>query len=157
MKLRQFLSVVPRTVRISASILVGCAVLTGLIMGFFERAIDHLPYDPMATFRGMGIGFLLGGLLAIWLIGLGYVYGDARRRAMRQPVLWVMVAILCPHLLGFLLYFVLRQPIATTCTNCGQTIPSNQRFCSWCGNPQFPTPSGNGPSRSGSSGLASIA
>jgi hypothetical protein len=157
MKLRQFLSVVPRTVRISASILVGCAVLTGLIVGFFERTIYHLPHDPMATFRGMGIGFLLGGLLAIWLIGLGYVYGDARRRAMRQPVLWVLVAILCPHLLGFLLYFVLRQPIAVTCTNCGQAIPSNQRFCFWCGNPQSPTPSGNGQSQPSSSRQDSIA
>ena len=29
-----------------------------------------------------------------------------------RPVLWVLVAALFPHLLGFLLYFVMRHPIA---------------------------------------------
>jgi predicted amidophosphoribosyltransferase len=36
-------------------------------------------------------------------------------------------------LLGFLLYFVMRQPIAATCTQCGKTVPNHRPFCSWCG------------------------
>jgi hypothetical protein len=139
MKIRQFVNVVPKAIRTGAVMLVACGALTGLVLGFFWRSISHLPYDPIAIMGkvvlGLGVGLLLGSLVATWLLCLGYVYGDARRRAMR-PVLWVLVAALFPHLLGFLLYFVMRQPIASTCTHCGQTVPLYQRFCSWCGNPQ---------------------
>jgi hypothetical protein len=62
-----------------------------------------------------------------------------------RPVLWVLVAALFPHLLGFLLYFVLRQPIASPCAHCGHPIALNQPFCAWCGNAQTPRASGDAP------------
>jgi len=148
MKINRFLSVVPRGVQISAGLLAGFAVLAGLVLGFFERTINNLPNDPAATLLGKGIGvgavLLIGCLSAIWLLCVGFVYGDAKRRAM-HPVLWVLIVILCPHLLGFLLYFVLRQPIMGACTHCGQRIPQSPRFCAWCGNPQTPSTPGNPP------------
>jgi predicted amidophosphoribosyltransferase len=48
-------------------------------------------------------------------------------------------------LLGFLLYFVMRHPIAATCTQCGMTVSNHQRFCSWCGTPLVPSESAIGP------------
>jgi len=80
---------------------------------------------------------VLGILLAIWLLCLGFVFADAKLRAMRS-VLWVLVAALFPHLLGFLLYFVMRHPIAAACSHCGMTVSNHQRYCSWCGTAQFP-------------------
>jgi hypothetical protein len=141
MKLRRFLSIVPKTVQLWASILVGCAVLIGLVVGY-EAADQGALLRTMSMYGSAAL--VLGSLLAIWLLCLGFVFADARRRAMRS-VLWVLVAALFPHLLGFLLYFVMRHPIAATCTQCGMTVSNHQRFCSWCGTPLVPSESTSGP------------
>jgi hypothetical protein len=139
--LRRFLNIVPKTVQLWASILVGCAVLAGLIVAY-ETSDRTAVLRTMSAYGSAAL--VLGVLLGIWLLCLGFVYADARRRYMR-PVLWVLVAALFPHLLGFLLYFVMRHPIAATCTHCGMTVPNHQRFCSWCGTEQFPPNSTKGP------------
>lgn len=143
---QRFLSVVPKPVRTSAFILVVCGTLIGLTVGFLWPAIQHRQHFDtgaaiLAVVGCLAAGVFLSCLIAIWLLCLGYVYGDARQRGM-QPVLWVLVAMFVPHLLGFLLYFVMRQPIPSTCPHCGQTIALYQRFCPWCGKPQtLQTPS----------------
>jgi hypothetical protein len=143
MSIQRFLSVVPKAVRISALTLVVCGTLVGLMVGSFWPFIQHRHFGAGAATLGVlgctAAGVFLSCLIATWLLCLGYVYADARRRAM-QPVLWVLVAIFVPHLLGFLLYFVLRQPIPSMCPHCGQTISIHQRFCSWCGKPHTPQP-----------------
>jgi len=129
MMLSRFFSVVPKRVQLCASIVAGCILLIGLVEGY--KASDHATvFRTMPLYGSAALVF--GALAAIWLLCLGFVFADARRRSMR-PVLWVLVAALFPHLLGFLLYFVLRQPIALTCAHCGSTVPMHQRFCSWCG------------------------
>jgi hypothetical protein len=128
MKLRRFLSIVPKAVQLWALVLVGCALPIGLIVGY--KTADGPVLRTMSEYAGAALA--LGVVLATWLLCLGFVYADARRRDMRS-VLWVLVAALFPHLLGFLLYFVMRYPIAATCTHCGMTVPNHQRFCSWCG------------------------
>ena len=141
MRLRGFLSIVPKAVQLWASVLVGCALLIGLGVGY--KTADQ--GDVLRTMSVYGSAALvLGVVLAIWLLCLGFVFADARRRAMRS-VLWVLVAALFPHLLGFLLYFVMRQPIASACAHCGQTVPLHQRFCSWCGTSLVPPDSTSGP------------
>ena len=143
MNLRNFLDLVPRPVRIAALIVAFLAPLTGLAAGVLWRASWQLPFCAGGTICSLAIvalsGLLFGLMLAVWVLGLGFVYADARRRAMR-PVLWLLVAALFPHLLGFLLYFVMRQPVASICPRCRRIISSNQPFCSWCGAPQFPSP-----------------
>jgi zinc-ribbon domain len=149
MNIRQSLGVVPKAVRIWALVIGGCAALAGLGVGFHEAQRGPA---LRTMFMYAGAGVFGGVVIAAWLLCLGFVFADARRRAMR-PFLWVLVAGLFPHLLGFLLYFVMRQPIASTCSHCGQTIPLNQRFCSWCGSPQPAPASGNAPPGPRPSGL----
>jgi hypothetical protein len=157
MKFRRFLSVVPKPARTGAPILVACAALIGLIVGFPPGKPDglsafgaslHIP----GSIAGLGFGLLVGTFMAVWVICLGYVYGDARRRVM-PPVLWTLVAIFIPNLLGFLLYFAMRRPIALPCTYCGQAITANQRFCSWCGYQGPAASAGQTPPPPASSGL----
>jgi len=138
--MKRFLSIVPRAVQIWASILVGCALLIGLVVAY-ETADQGAMLWTMSAYGAAAL--VLGIVVAVWLLCLGWVFADARRRDMR-PVLWVLVAALFPHLLGFLLYFVMRQPIASSCTHCGQTIPLHQRFCSWCGTALAPPESAGG-------------
>lgn len=127
--LRRFFSIVPKQVQLWAWVAVGCVLLIGLVGGY--KAADHGAVLRTMLIYGSA-SLLFGGVVATWLLCLGFVFADARRRAMR-PGLWVLVAALFPHLLGFLLYFVLRQSIASTCPHCGKTGPLHQRFCSWCG------------------------
>jgi hypothetical protein len=141
MNTRPFFQVVPTPVKLWAWITVIGAVVTGIAVGLCTAA--HRGSFWTIPLYGVA-GLFLGALLATWLLGLGFVFADARRRAMR-PVLWVFVAILFPHLLGFLLYFVMRQPLASPCGHCGQTVPSGQRFCSWCGTLQTNPPSADAP------------
>jgi cytochrome bd-type quinol oxidase subunit 2 len=129
MRLRRFLSIVPKTVQLWASVLVGCALLIGLVAGY-KTAQEGAVLRTMSASASAAL--VLGIALAMWLLCLGFVFADARRRAM-PSVPWVLVAALFPHLLGFLLYFVMRQPIASTCNQCGGTITLHQRFCPWCG------------------------
>lgn len=150
---RRFFQVVPPAVQLWAWITLFGAVVTGLIVGSVA-ATSHGGSLWTIPLFGAG-GLFLGILFSTWLLGLGFVFADARRRAMR-PVLWVLVCILFPHLLGFLLYFVIRQPLASPCNHCGQTIPSGQRFCSWCGTLQTHSPSADAPSAFGRNPGASL-
>jgi hypothetical protein len=135
-------SVVPRPAKVAATTLLSIAVTVGVIAGSLEF---RLPNGQNARFLGGFVGLLggtfVGGLFLIWVLGLGYVYGDARRRNM-PAVPWLLVALFVPNLLGFLLYFVLRKPLARPCPQCGQAITPEQRFCSWCGGLQYGAPYG---------------
>jgi hypothetical protein len=125
MKLREFLDAVPRPVRVWAGVIVCCGVGAGLVVGERGASVRGLAADVSAS-------LLFGILAAIWLLCLGFVFTDARRRDM-PSVAWVLMAMLVPNLLGFLLYFVLRKPLTTPCSSCGRAMSSEQPFCSWCG------------------------
>ena len=152
MKIREFLSVVPRDVQLCAMALVCGGVLVGLVAGYYTAA----PGAELRTIAADGSAALAGCVLAaIWLLCLGFVYEDARRRAM-PPVPWTLVAMLVPNLLGFLLYFVMRKPLTVPCPSCNRPILPDQPFCSWCGTSHLRPLSGDTPSHRGSSGLDSI-
>jgi hypothetical protein len=123
MSIRKFLDVVPKFVKTAALVIAGGGVLIGLAVTLI---------DGKAVIAGLGLGLLVGAVIAIWIICLGYVNADARRRGM-PPILWTLIAAFIPNLLGFLLYFALRRPIASPCPHCGQAMTAEQRFCSWCG------------------------
>jgi hypothetical protein len=132
MKFRAFWLTVPSPARISVGIILGCGLLAGPIAYLLGN--DHLA-------PGMLAGLALGILISTWVVCLGFVYADAQRRSM-PAVLWTLVAALVPNLLGFLLYFVMRQPPSVPCSHCGQMIKAGQRFCSWCGQMETMPPGG---------------
>ena len=138
---RRFLSVVPKAVQIWALAAGACTVLIGSVVAFHALQ-QGFGLRAMSMYGSAGL--VSGVVVAAWILCLGFVYADARQRAARA-VLWVLVAALFPHLLGFLLYFVMRPPIPAACSHCGRTIPPSQPFCSWCGNPQALSNSGDAP------------
>jgi hypothetical protein len=71
-------------------------------------------------------------VLAAYIMLLGYVYGDARRRGMPAG-LWVLLVLLIPNLIGFVVYFILRRSIFAPCQNCGRGAEVGQIYCSQCG------------------------
>jgi hypothetical protein len=139
-----FLNTVPKPVRTACAIIVFLGALIGLIAGG-AHGMGPGRMQGIDMLAGVCIGLAAGCVLAIWVLCLGYVYADARRRAM-PGALWVVVAVLVPNLLGFLLYFVLRRPISSPCPRCGRPVASDQRFCSWCGYEAGGFPAGVPPS-----------
>ena len=136
MSLRQFLDVVPKFAKTLASFIGGSAVVIGLVSTLINGRVSAYGASfttLLSIFApALAISLLAGLVIATWILGLGYVNADARRRAM-PPILWTLIAIFIPNLLGFLLYFALRRPIALPCPHCGQPTTAEQRFCSWCG------------------------
>lgn len=131
MKARQRLSIVPQPVQIFAIGLLGCAAVAGSLAGHFGSWSD----SGKSAGVGLLVGLGAGAFCACWVLALGYVFGDANRRAM-PAALWTLAAALIPNLLGFLLYFVLRRPIALPCKRCTRLVTADQPFCSWCGEPE---------------------
>jgi hypothetical protein len=144
MKTNSFWSLVPKGVKVAAGIVFACVFISGPIISAYEGYVGGLSnpdgISPIVFVLAVGSGSLLvGALLALWLVCVGYVYADARRRSM-PAVLWVLIAIFVPNLLGFLLYFAIRRPLGSPCSSCGQPIAAQQRFCSWCGSQSFAAP-----------------
>ena len=119
------------------------AVLIGLSVGCYAVA-NGAVLRTMFVYAAAALA--VGIVIAIWLLCLGFVFADARQRGMRAAG-WTLVAMLMPNLLGFLLYFVMRKPLAAPCVSCSRAIPLDQPFCSWCGSSRAPLPSGTEPVR----------
>ena len=95
------------------------------------------PNAPTHTVRAF-MGLLVGAVVACYLLLIGYITPDARRRGM-SPVLWTLVAILLPNALGMILYFILRQPIRSACAQCGSFVQSGFNFCPHCSHKLSPS------------------
>jgi hypothetical protein len=85
-----------------------------------------------STVLKVALGFGGAAVLAIYILLLGYIYGDAKRRGMRQ-VMWTLLAIFIPDAIGIILYFILRDPLPVTCPQCGASVLSKYTFCPNCG------------------------
>jgi RNA polymerase subunit RPABC4/transcription elongation factor Spt4 len=109
-------------------------VLAG--MGFigtqlaFHIVLARQPNAPPAWARPL-LGLVLGLLVGCYLLFMGYINRDAKRRGM-SPILWTIVAVFIPNALGILLYFVLRQPLQSACPQCGNAVQTGFSFCPRC-------------------------
>jgi hypothetical protein len=60
-----------------------------------------------------------------------YVNVDAKRRGMNR-LLWTLLVIFVPNGIGFIVYFVLRKPIALACPKCSATVNADYSYCPAC-------------------------
>jgi RNA polymerase subunit RPABC4/transcription elongation factor Spt4 len=99
---------------------------------FFNVVLPHHhPVGGPPAWARPLLGLLAGIGGACYLLIIGYINRDAKRRGM-SPALWTIVAILIPNALGILLYFVLRQPLHSACPKCGHAVQSGFAFCPQC-------------------------
>ena len=74
----------------------------------------------------------LGVLMVPFVLLVGYVWSDAKRRGM-NAVLWVLLAIFIPNAIGVILYFILRDPLRVPCPSCQTPATKDLAFCAACG------------------------
>jgi len=75
--------------------------------------------------------FLAGVGLAFFVLLVGYVNRDARRRGM-NVAMWTVLVIFVPYAIGLIIYFLMRQPLRTTCPKCGALADPGFNFCPKC-------------------------
>jgi len=86
---------------------------------------------PAVTFQIL-ITLLPASILAFLVLMAGYVNRDAGRRGMSRT-LWTFLVIFVPNAIGFILYFLLRNPIRAECPKCGAVVDPRGNFCPRCG------------------------
>jgi putative flippase GtrA len=115
-------------------------VLAGLVFLAIGAGMMFLNWRHGGERASVALLLSLGISLMVFSFVLlaGYVYGDARRRGMRQ-VMWTLLAIFIPNGIGFILYFLLRDPLQHACVRCGASVSSSFPFCPACGAAQSRT------------------
>jgi len=78
------------------------------------------------------VATLTSGLIFCVVMLYGYILADAKRRGMRA-VMWLLLAIFIPDMIGVILYFVMRDPLSIPCPNCGHLARGAFTFCPNCG------------------------
>lgn len=73
----------------------------------------------------------IGLIPAFLALLVGYVNRDAGRRGMSRA-LWTIIVIFVPNGIGFILYFVLRNPIHTECPKCAAEVSPRANYCPRC-------------------------
>lgn len=117
----------------AALVCLAVTALTGslfLLPGFLERDGRAIALaSPLFLLTLIGVAFL-----GAYVLLVGYVWGDARRRGMNH-VLWTLLALFIPNAIGIILYFILRDPVAVPCPGCGTPAKKGHAYCSSCGAP----------------------
>lgn len=101
---------------------------------FFNFGILHHPHPGQhipPPFARPFLGLLAGTIFACYLLLVGYVSGDARRRGV-SALLWTLVALCVPYGMGILLYFILRPSRRESCPQCGNAVQAGFNFCPRC-------------------------
>jgi len=75
--------------------------------------------------------YTTGTALASYVLLIGYVSRDVKRRKM-PAALWMLIVLVMPGGIGAVVYFMLRQPIMMRCPNCTTELPASVHFCPQC-------------------------
>jgi hypothetical protein len=125
-------AVVPDGARWTAALV--CLAVTALMGAIFllpglaerdGKAVAILA--PFFLLSLVGVAFL-----GAYVLLVGYVYGDARRRGMNH-ILWTLLAIFIPNAIGIILYFILRDPVPVPCPSCRMPARKGHAYCASCG------------------------
>ena len=130
-------AIVPRWLVVTMIALWVIAIIV-VVIGNLVTHGELAPYDIQR--RGLAPLVMAGVVTAValpisaGLFLIGYVYRDAKRRGM-SPGAWTFLVIaLMPayFLLGFIVYFVMREPLPYECPQCGATVGARFNYCPNC-------------------------
>jgi hypothetical protein len=104
-------------------------VVFGAVQYLFHGVLPHHKHEllPMRLL----MGYAWGTAFASYVLLVGYVSRDVKRRNMPAG-LWMLIVGLMPGGIGAVVYFLLRQPLLTRCPHCATEITSSFHFCPQC-------------------------
>src|SRR5260370_3370562 len=114
---------------------IGVLVNLSLLGSGGETWAAELRNNPVASTAGlMGIVTLGSAFMAAYIFLIAYVNRDAKRRGMMSGLWTLLVLILSwPFMaIGFIIYFLMREPLPYPCPQCGNTGAARFNFCPNC-------------------------
>jgi hypothetical protein len=95
----------------------------------------ELKYDP--ALASLALAAIVTGaslVMATMIFFIAYVNRDASRRGMNAGLWTILVIILLPAwgFLGFVIYFLMREPLPYPCPECGTAVGARFNFCPSC-------------------------
>lgn len=140
---REEIRILPKWLVGTCAVLIALAIVIGVAVnvdgiktgGPIFPGDESLRSEPLlSTFSLIGVIVLVGIFLSIFILTLGYVYRDAKRRGMNGALWTLLVLILAPMYLfiGLVIYLLIREPLPYTCPQCSATVSARFNFCPNC-------------------------
>lgn len=95
---------------------------------------DFQDYPALAYLALAGIVTAMALFMASLIFLIAYVNRDAKRRGMNSALWTLLVIVLLPAwtFIGFLIYFLMREPLPYDCPQCGKPVGARFNFCPNC-------------------------
>jgi len=137
--LREELKIIPRWLWWSVTALFFIAQIVAFLINMSgvanEGRIWPEGVNPMLASLALGGLVTLGwAFVSLFLLLLGYVNRDAKRRGMNSTLWTLLCAILLPAygFIGFIIYFLVREPLSYPCPRCNASVGPRFNFCPSC-------------------------
>jgi RNA polymerase subunit RPABC4/transcription elongation factor Spt4 len=135
--------IIPRWLMILVGILyliaLGIAIPVNLAQRYNPYGNDMFPPDlrdnpVLASFALAGMVTLVSVFMAIMIFMIAYVNRDAARRGMNSALWTLLVLVLTPSslIIGFVIYFLMREPLPYPCPQCSASVSARFNFCPNC-------------------------
>ena len=136
-RFRDEFRIVPRWLKVFCILLYLLAIAIGVIV--VHVSPDARPADlrddvATATVAVVAMITAIGFLFSCFLLMLGYVNRDAKRRGMNSTLWTLLVLVLSPGYvgIGFIIYFLIREPLPYPCPRCNHLVGPRFNFCHNC-------------------------
>jgi hypothetical protein len=140
-RFRDELRIIPKWLIVMVIVLFLAAQVGFFIANFYAHALSTpegqlwpFPNNPaLSVLSVAGIVTAASIPLAALFLAFGYVNRDAKRRGMNSALWTILVVVLSQSLaLGFLIYFLMREPLPYNCPQCGATVGARFNYCPNC-------------------------
>ena len=135
------LRVVPKRFWILMGTLFVIAQLVAFFVNFREMRLGQGAFPPelrdtpaLAYLAVAGIVTLVSLVITTILAWITYVNRDAKRRGMNYTLWTILVILLLPAwgIIGFVVYFLMREPLPYPCPQCEKPVSARFNFCPNC-------------------------
>ena len=135
--------IIPRWLMVLVALLYVTALVIAILVNLAARHNPYgndmfppeLRYSPaLASLALAGIVTAVSLILAGLIFMVAYVNRDSKRRGMNSALWTLLVLILSPGwlIIGFVIYFLMREPMPYSCPQCGKTVGARFNFCPNC-------------------------
>jgi hypothetical protein len=99
--------------------------------GAAAKPASHRSIRPSQEAGRLIFSYTTSAALASYVLLIGYVSRDVKRRHMSAP-LWMLIVLVMPGGIGAIVYFLLRQPLMMRCPHCTTELVEGVHFCPQC-------------------------
>jgi len=135
--------IVPGWLKIAVALLyviaLSIAVPVNLARRFEPYGNTMFPWElrnnpALASLALAGIVTAVSLMMAIFIFMVAYVNRDSARRGMNSALWTLLVLVLSPGwlIIGFVIYFLMREPLPYPCPQCSTSVGARFNFCPNC-------------------------